>query len=97
MADIVLVNPRFDISYWGLENALPLMGKKANAKYHVKFLCRICPASRRKYRDIENTGKCWWHDNWKNGNYSIPRNMGTRNLIGTYIGKSINTSRIFKK
>jgi radical SAM superfamily enzyme YgiQ (UPF0313 family) len=30
MADIVLVNPRFDPSYWGLEHALPLLGKKAN-------------------------------------------------------------------
>ncbi|MBI4564814.1 MAG: B12-binding domain-containing radical SAM protein [Planctomycetes bacterium] len=30
MADIVLVNPRFEPSYWGLEHALPLFGKKAN-------------------------------------------------------------------
>jgi|SRR5271166_602785 len=30
MADIVLVNPRFDVSYWGLEYALPLLGKKCN-------------------------------------------------------------------
>jgi radical SAM superfamily enzyme YgiQ (UPF0313 family) len=30
MADIVLINPRFMASYWGLEHALPLMGKKAN-------------------------------------------------------------------
>jgi radical SAM superfamily enzyme YgiQ (UPF0313 family) len=28
MADIVLLNPRFDVSYWGLEHALPLLGKK---------------------------------------------------------------------
>ncbi|ORV44027.1 B12-binding domain-containing radical SAM protein [Mycobacterium conspicuum] len=28
MADIVLVNPRFDVSYWGLEHALPLLGKR---------------------------------------------------------------------
>jgi radical SAM superfamily enzyme YgiQ (UPF0313 family) len=28
MADIVLLNPRFDASYWGLEHALPLLGKK---------------------------------------------------------------------
>ncbi|BAX91568.1 B12-binding domain-containing radical SAM protein [Mycobacterium shigaense] len=28
MADIVLINPRFDVSYWGLEYALPLLGKK---------------------------------------------------------------------
>jgi radical SAM superfamily enzyme YgiQ (UPF0313 family) len=30
MADIVLINPRFEVSYWGLEHALPLMGKRAN-------------------------------------------------------------------
>jgi radical SAM superfamily enzyme YgiQ (UPF0313 family) len=30
MADIVLINPRFTASYWGLEHALPLMGKTAN-------------------------------------------------------------------
>jgi radical SAM superfamily enzyme YgiQ (UPF0313 family) len=29
MAHIVLVNPRFDVSYWGLEHALPLLGKRA--------------------------------------------------------------------
>lgn len=30
MAEIVLVNPRFEVSYWGLEHALPLIGKRAN-------------------------------------------------------------------
>jgi radical SAM superfamily enzyme YgiQ (UPF0313 family) len=30
MADIVLVNPRFQISYWGLEHALPLLHRRAN-------------------------------------------------------------------
>ena len=30
MADIVVINPRFDPSYWGLEHALPLFGKRAN-------------------------------------------------------------------
>ena len=29
MADIVLINPRFDISYWGLEHAMPFLGLKA--------------------------------------------------------------------
>jgi radical SAM superfamily enzyme YgiQ (UPF0313 family) len=28
MADIVLLNPRFGVSYWGMEHALPLLGKK---------------------------------------------------------------------
>src|SRR4029077_7365783 len=30
MANIVLINPRFEASYWGLEYALPLLGKRAN-------------------------------------------------------------------
>ncbi len=30
MADIVLINPRFEVSYWGMEHALPLVGKRAN-------------------------------------------------------------------
>ena len=30
MADIVFVNPRFEVSYWGLEHALTLLGKKCN-------------------------------------------------------------------
>jgi radical SAM superfamily enzyme YgiQ (UPF0313 family) len=30
MARIVLVNPRFEPSYWGLDYALPLFGKRAN-------------------------------------------------------------------
>ncbi|QEH37815.1 (Dimethylallyl)adenosine tRNA methylthiotransferase MiaB [Aquisphaera giovannonii] len=30
MADIVLINPRFEVSYWGLEHALPILGRRAN-------------------------------------------------------------------
>lgn len=30
MADIVIINPRFEISFWGMEHALPFMGKRAN-------------------------------------------------------------------
>ncbi len=30
MPEIVLINPRFEISYWGMEHALPFAGKKAN-------------------------------------------------------------------
>ncbi len=29
MADIVLINPKFQISFWGLEHALPFLGKRA--------------------------------------------------------------------
>jgi radical SAM superfamily enzyme YgiQ (UPF0313 family) len=30
LADIVIINPRFDISFWGLEHCMPLFGKRAN-------------------------------------------------------------------
>lgn len=30
MARIAIINPRFEVSYWGMEFALPLLGKKAN-------------------------------------------------------------------
>ena len=30
MADIVIINPRFEVSFWGMEHALPLIGKRAN-------------------------------------------------------------------
>jgi radical SAM superfamily enzyme YgiQ (UPF0313 family) len=29
MADIILINPRFEVSYWGLEHAMPYFGKRA--------------------------------------------------------------------
>jgi hypothetical protein len=30
LADIVLINPRFEISFWGFEFVLPFIGKRAN-------------------------------------------------------------------
>lgn len=30
MADIVIVNPRFDVSFWGMEQCMGLLGKRAN-------------------------------------------------------------------
>jgi radical SAM superfamily enzyme YgiQ (UPF0313 family) len=30
MADIVIINPRFDMSFWGLEHCMQLLGKRAN-------------------------------------------------------------------
>lgn len=29
-ASIALINPRFEVSYWGMEHALPIFGKRAN-------------------------------------------------------------------
>jgi radical SAM superfamily enzyme YgiQ (UPF0313 family) len=30
MADIAIINPRFDISFWGMEHCIGLLGKRAN-------------------------------------------------------------------
>ena len=30
MAKIAIINPRFEVSYWGFEHALPIFGKRAN-------------------------------------------------------------------
>jgi radical SAM superfamily enzyme YgiQ (UPF0313 family) len=45
MADIVLINPRFEISYWGMEHALPLLGKRANMPVAcLPLLAALTPA-----------------------------------------------------
>lgn len=45
MAEIVLVNPRFEVSYWGLEYALPLLGKRANLPVAcLPLLAALTPA-----------------------------------------------------
>src|SRR5262245_1674951 len=45
MADIVLVNPAFDTSYWGLEHALPLFGRCANVPpASLPLLAALTPA-----------------------------------------------------
>jgi radical SAM superfamily enzyme YgiQ (UPF0313 family) len=45
MADIVLINPRFEVSYWGLEHALPLLGKRANLPVAcLPLLAALTPA-----------------------------------------------------
>jgi radical SAM superfamily enzyme YgiQ (UPF0313 family) len=45
MADIVLVNPRFEASYWGMEHALPILGKRANLPVAcLPLLAALTPA-----------------------------------------------------
>ena len=51
MADIVLVNPRFEVSYWGLEHALPLLGKKCNLPTACLPLARRVDARRASHDD----------------------------------------------
>jgi radical SAM superfamily enzyme YgiQ (UPF0313 family) len=48
MADIILINPRFEVSYWGLEHALPLLGKRANMPVAcLPLLAALTPAEHR--------------------------------------------------
>jgi radical SAM superfamily enzyme YgiQ (UPF0313 family) len=48
MADIVLINPRFEVSYWGFEHALPLLGKRANLPTAcLPLLAALTPAEHR--------------------------------------------------
>jgi radical SAM superfamily enzyme YgiQ (UPF0313 family) len=45
MAKIVLINPRFEVSYWGLEHALPILGKRANLPVAaLPLLAALTPA-----------------------------------------------------
>ena len=45
MADIVLINPRFSVSYWGLDHALPVLGKRANMPVaSLPLLAALTPA-----------------------------------------------------
>ena len=30
MSDIVIINPRFNVSFWGMEKCMGLLGKRAN-------------------------------------------------------------------
>ena len=56
MSDIVLINPRFDGSYWGLEHALPLFGKKANLPVAcLPLLSALTPPEHRVTLLDENT------------------------------------------
>ncbi len=45
MADIVLINPKFEISYWGMEKTLPFLGKRANLPVAcLPLLAALTPA-----------------------------------------------------
>jgi len=45
MADIILINPRYEISFWGLEYSLPLIGKRATVPVAcLPLLAALTPA-----------------------------------------------------
>ena len=45
MAEIVLITPRFEASYWGLEHALQLFGKRANMPVAALPLLAALPST----------------------------------------------------
>jgi radical SAM superfamily enzyme YgiQ (UPF0313 family) len=48
MADIVLINPRFDMSFWGMELVLPFIGRRANMPVaSLPLLAALTPAKHR--------------------------------------------------
>jgi radical SAM superfamily enzyme YgiQ (UPF0313 family) len=62
MADIVLINPRFEVSYWGLEHALPLIGKQANLPVAcLPLLAALTPAEHTVTLIDENVEALDWH------------------------------------
>jgi radical SAM superfamily enzyme YgiQ (UPF0313 family) len=61
MADIVLINPRFEISYWGMEHALPLAGKRANLPVAcLPLLAALTPAGHTVMLIDENVEEIDW-------------------------------------
>ncbi len=48
MAEIVLINPRFEVSNWGMEKAMPLIGKRANVPVaSLPLLAALTPGGHR--------------------------------------------------
>ena len=48
MADIVLISPKFEVSFWGFEYALPLLGKRANMPVAaLPLLAALTPSKHR--------------------------------------------------
>ncbi len=58
MADIILINPRFEPSYWGLEHALPVLGARAVLPVAcLPLLAALTPGSHRVTIIDENIEK----------------------------------------
>jgi len=60
--------------------------KKKYAEEHLERVCSRCPKNRRLTRDVNGEGKCWWDENWREGNYDIPADFGVTNFIRYYSG-----------
>lgn len=56
----------------------PFLFRYLWARFHLIFLCGKCTEGTRAMRDLENKNECWWWENWKKKNYSIPFWMGRK-------------------
>lgn len=83
------------LDIWSLPTVL--MSKKQSARYHLKYICPLCPKYRRMYRDVHNRGECWWHENWKSGRFDIPKTFCMRNWIAQYFSLRFIKLEEFKK
>lgn len=63
-----------------------LTTKKANAKWHLKFVCPLCSKHRKSFRYGKNKKECMWHDQWKKKNYDFSRTFGIINWLKYYLG-----------
>ena len=70
------------------------MNKKNNAKFHLKYICPRCPKWKNKLREINKNQGCYWHYNWKKGNYNIQRNFGIKNFILQHVYLKTDLSNI---
>jgi predicted site-specific integrase-resolvase len=62
MANIVIINPRFEISFWRLEHCMPLFGKRANLPVaNLALLAALVPkhhqVTRVGYARVSSTGQ----------------------------------------
>jgi len=61
MADIVIINPRFEVSYWGMEYALPFIGKRGNLPVAcLPLLAALTPAEHTVTLMDENVSPIDW-------------------------------------
>ncbi len=57
MADIIRINPRFEVSYWGMEYALPYFAKRANLRVAaLPLLAALAPEGHAFTLIDENVG-----------------------------------------
>lgn len=60
----------------GKINRAPFIVRFLWAQTHLRLLCGRCSPGTKRLRDIEDSGVCWWRENWSRGNFDIPFWMG---------------------